>query len=383
MAKVTQKRFYRRIHRLVYADDELTLGPGELPEARQAVLALPWFATIRELTGWIVTNFIYCFAVLRPFALVTHDKVFPVSLGYWFKAFLLLTFPFAPLVMMAALLALSSATLAYVQFFFRRGEYEQHRLAITSSRRGHVYVALVSYTLLVIIFAQNYRFSTEHFDTIKQALEVAQATQFDGLYLLLVVLSLLLLLSRLERRSHTKLPPALEERAVAVAPINKRCPKCGIAVGFGIDVCPQDGTLMSFPGDESASFDTNYEFLEEIARGGMCVIYKARHRLLKKVVAIKMLDSSAVPQFQATERFAHEARASSRLQHPNIVSILDFGQFASQKLYLVMEYLPGKTLGTLIAESHAACLSRIAWSFSIKFATRWSTLTEIRSFIVI
>ncbi len=64
-----------------------------------------------------------------------------------------------------------------------------------------------------------------------------------------------------------------------------------------------------------------------------------------------MLDSSSVPHFQATERFAHEARASSRLQHQNIVSVLDFGQFASQKLYLVMEYLPGKTLASLISES--------------------------------
>jgi tRNA A-37 threonylcarbamoyl transferase component Bud32 len=349
IAKKTQRHFYKRIHRIVYATDELTLVPGELPAVRRAVVALPWYAAARDLMGWIVTNFIYCFCLLRPWVMITHDSAFPSDSFFWLKAFVLLTFPFAPLVMMAALLAFSAATSSYVQFFFRQGEYEQHRFAITPDKRRYTYVGLIGYTLLLVIAVLNCNLTSANFKTISEALGYAKETEVVGLYLIVIVWSLLVLLGRQEARSQRRLPAALAARAHSITPMDKRCPKCQLVVGFGIDICPQDGTPLAFSGDE-ASFGTNYEFLEEIARGGMCVIYKARHRLLKKVVAIKMLDTH-YSQAQAAERFAHEARAVSCLDHPNIVSVLDFGTFQSHKLFLVMEYLPGSSLANLIVDS--------------------------------
>jgi serine/threonine-protein kinase len=222
---------------------------------------------------------------------------------------------------------------------------------MTPEKRRFFYVALVTYTLVMVIGALNYSFTDHAFASISEAVKSMHETEVVGAYLLVVVLSLLLFLSKQEERTLRRLPKFLEERTRSITPMDKRCPKCNITVGFGIDICPQDGTPLTFAGDESESFGSSYEFLEEIARGGMCVLYKARHRLLKKVVAIKMLDTRLVGQEHAAERFVYEARAASNLHHGNIVSVLDFGQFESEKLFLVMEYLPGCTLGSIVAKS--------------------------------
>jgi tRNA A-37 threonylcarbamoyl transferase component Bud32 len=350
-AKKTQKYIYRRIHRLVYADEELTVSPGELPAARRAVITIPWVAAGRDLLAWTISTLVYCFLILRPYIKYMHDSAFPLDSRYWGHAFVMLAFPFAPLVMMAAVLAYSAATISYVQFFFREGEYEQYVLALTPVRRRYIYMALVGYTALQVIFALNYRFSTIHFNSAAQALQSLQETEIVGGFLLLIVFSLLLLLSAQEARAQRKLPMMLQQLAHTGAPTDKRCSKCQLVVGPGMDVCPNDGTALNFPGDESASFGTSYEFIEELARGGMSVIYKARHRLMRKLVAIKMLDTRYLSDAQAAGRFVHEARAVSSLQHPNIVAVLDTGIFDKHKLFLVMEYLPGISLSNMVSQA--------------------------------
>jgi len=356
LAKKTQKYIYRRIHRLVYADEELTLEPGELPAARRAVLTIPWVAAGRDVLAWTLSIIFYCFCVLRPYVIYMqnagHPTNFPSDVQFWTGAFFLLAFPFAPLVLMAALLAYSAATTSYTQFFFREGEYEHYLLALSPVRRRYTYIGLVGYTLLIVIAALDYRFMTQNFPTASAAFSSVQEIEAIGAYLLVVVCSLLFLLSRQEIRQQRRLPLMLQERAPQKLP-DKRCPKCDLVVGGGMDVCPQDGTVLAFPDKEAAAFGTSYEFLEEIGHGGMSVIYKARHRLLRKVVAIKMLDTRYVSDFQAAGRFLHEARTVFGLQHPNIVSVLDFGLFESSKLFLVMEYLPGVSLATLISDNRA------------------------------
>ena len=350
-AKKTQKYIYRRIHRLVYADEELTVTPGELPAARRAVITIPWVAAGRDLLAWTVSTLIYCFLICLPYIKFVHDSAFPADQKFWAHAFVMLAFPFAPLVMMAALLAYSAATTSYVQFFFREGEYEQYVLALTPVRRRYMYMALVGYTLVLVIFALNYRFSTIQFSSVAQALHSAQETEIVGAFLLLIVCSLLMLLSVQEARAQRKLPMMLQQLGQTDTPADKRCPKCQLVVGGGMDVCPNDGSPLNFPVEESASFGTSYEFIEELARGGMSVIYKARHRLMRKLVAIKMLDTRYLSDVQAAGRFVHEARAVSSLQHPNIVTVLDTGIFDKHKLFLVMEYLPGISLSKMVSEA--------------------------------
>jgi hypothetical protein len=89
-----------------------------------------------------------------------------------------------------------------------------------------------------------------------------------------------------------------------------------------------------------------YEIQRRLGRGGMGSVYVAHDPVLGRMVAIKMFHGDLdVPD--ARERFSREARASAALSHPNIVTVFDFGEFASQP-YIVMEYVPGETLANLI-----------------------------------
>lgn len=90
--------------------------------------------------------------------------------------------------------------------------------------------------------------------------------------------------------------------------------------------------------------DGRYELLEEIGAGGMGVVYKARDPMLNIDVAIKMLHSVTPDQFI---RFQQEAKATARMNHPNMVKILTFGM-SDDKPYMVMEYLRGRDLQTVI-----------------------------------
>ena len=96
-------------------------------------------------------------------------------------------------------------------------------------------------------------------------------------------------------------------------------------------------------------FADKYIVQEEIARGGMGVIYKALDRTLNRVVAIKLVHAhlSSDPSF--AERFLREARAMARLHHENIVTIFSVEQDRGTQL-LVMEYFPGSNLRSLIRQ---------------------------------
>jgi serine/threonine-protein kinase len=93
--------------------------------------------------------------------------------------------------------------------------------------------------------------------------------------------------------------------------------------------------------------DGRYQVQRMLGAGGMADVYLARDLNLQRAVAIKVLraDFSSDPDFRV--RFLQEARAAANLSHPNIVTIHDFGQ-QSEMLYIVMEYIEGTTLKTLI-----------------------------------
>ncbi len=96
----------------------------------------------------------------------------------------------------------------------------------------------------------------------------------------------------------------------------------------------------------SADFG-RYVLLEEIGRGGMGVVYRARQKDLDRQVAIKMILASHLASTQQVERFYAEARTAAKVHHPNIVVIHEVGQCHGQH-YFAMEYVPGPNLTRLL-----------------------------------
>jgi serine/threonine protein kinase len=95
---------------------------------------------------------------------------------------------------------------------------------------------------------------------------------------------------------------------------------------------------------------SHYRIIEKIGEGGMGVVYKARDDRLSRFVAIKLLPPEKVADPERRAWFAHEARAASALNHPNIITIYDIDQ-AEGVDFIAMEYVAGKSLDALIPRS--------------------------------
>ncbi|MBX9678153.1 MAG: protein kinase [Gemmataceae bacterium] len=158
-------------------------------------------------------------------------------------------------------------------------------------------------------------------------------------------------------------PSSLDAETVdAVSTATRRCPE-GHPLSDADTLCPTCGTLppgaISAPAQPGLPSIPGYDIHAELGRGGMGVVYRARHQQLGRTVAIKMIRSGAFASSHELERFESEARAVARLQHPNIVQIFEVGVHrerpgATPFPFMALEYLEGKNLSQ---EIHSAPLS--------------------------
>lgn len=144
-------------------------------------------------------------------------------------------------------------------------------------------------------------------------------------------------------------------------PPRKVCLSCNKEYPPEMIICPDDDTLLTPLLVDTLIGTTladKYQILEKLGSGGMGLVYKAKHLLMKRLVAIKLM----LPQFAASatalKRFRQEAQAASHLNHPNILKVYDFGVTPQGLPYLVMDLLEGTNLSAELTKHNYLPLER-------------------------
>jgi len=145
---------------------------------------------------------------------------------------------------------------------------------------------------------------------------------------------------------------AMVEPAPA-ASSTRYCPLCSVRYESG-DTCPEDGAVLVVEREADPLVGTvladAYRLDELIGAGGMGRVYRGVQLSLQRPIAVKVLRSDRTADPAMVRRFLQEARLSSRLDHPNIVHVIDGGNTAAGCCYLVMELLEGMTLDAFVPE---------------------------------
>ena len=140
----------------------------------------------------------------------------------------------------------------------------------------------------------------------------------------------------------------------------KVCPACNRKFPEKMTLCSADASVLRRMEDPliDATLAGKYRIDKLIKTGGMGSVYRGRHVMMDKTVAVKVLRPSLAGDDAVVARFSREAKAASRISHPHAVSVTDFGEAENGVVFLVMEYLDGHTLKELIAKEGPLALDR-------------------------
>jgi len=136
----------------------------------------------------------------------------------------------------------------------------------------------------------------------------------------------------------------------------KQCPNCGVRFEARATRCPIDGAALVTVPDPLIGRVVQDRYLIEalLGTGGMASVYRGRHQLIDRQVALKFLKPKQAGDATSRARFLREARAVNRVQHEHIIDVSDFGETSDGLVYMVMEYLEGRTLTSEIAQAPLA-----------------------------
>jgi len=142
----------------------------------------------------------------------------------------------------------------------------------------------------------------------------------------------------------------------------KLCVTCHLQFEDQRDVCPQDNTPLIVLGHDpllGTTIHQRYRLESLIGKGSMGMVYQATQELINRQVAVKVLHSHLVSEADSLKRFHQQAKAASRLHHPHIITLYDYGIINGGQPFIVMDLLKGPTLGQLLEEKRVLSLDEI------------------------
>ena len=131
------------------------------------------------------------------------------------------------------------------------------------------------------------------------------------------------------------------------------CPLCEKEYLAGTKFCPEDGSELIIRAEETITgqvFDGRYNLLFKLGEGGMGAVYKATQISTGKPVAIKVVSKKLAQNPATVSRFQREVKLQSKLEHPNIVTVVDFAKTPDGQYFFVMPFVEGKSLRQLILD---------------------------------
>ena len=144
----------------------------------------------------------------------------------------------------------------------------------------------------------------------------------------------------------------------------KICPQCGTEYELDQSFCPKDGSTLR---SQSANGDLvgqiiadRYRVTKKLGEGGMGTVYLAEHVKMGRKSAIKVMNPGMVSDADAISRFNREASNASRINHPNVAAVYDFGETKDGLIYLAMEFIEGPSLTSVIEKSGSLPPARAA-----------------------
>ena len=147
----------------------------------------------------------------------------------------------------------------------------------------------------------------------------------------------------------------------------KLCPVCATEYPDDVKFCPNDGQTLRAAAPASDLVGQvvadRYHVIKKLGEGGMGQVYLAEHVKMGRRSAIKVMNPSMVHDPDAVSRFNREAANASRITHPNVCAIYDFGETPDGLIYLAMEFIEGEPLTELLRREDALAPGRAAHIF--------------------
>lgn len=145
----------------------------------------------------------------------------------------------------------------------------------------------------------------------------------------------------------------------------KVCPQCGTEYPANARFCEIDGTALRSAGNEQGDMvgtivAERYHIMKKLGEGGMGQVYLAEHVKMGRKSALKVMHPGMVKDVDAISRFNREAANASRISHPNVAAVYDFGETPDGVIFLAMEFVDGPPLTKIIEQAGALPAKRAA-----------------------